>query len=430
MARYLKQGRAHITEVDETVCETASRIITDVAHRGDSAVREYSTRFDDWNPRSFRLEPDQIDSLCDRVAPDLSEHIHFAAEQVRGFAQAQFNSILPLEIEVGDGIVLGHRLVPVGSVGAYIPGGRYQLISSALMSVLTAKVAGVPRVVACIGPAHGTGPNPATVYAARLAGADDIYCIGGVQALAAMAFGALPGLSSVDVLVGAGNVFVADAKRQLFGRVGIDLLAGPTEILVIADETARPRVVAIDLASQAEHGPTSPAMLVTTSERLGDAVLLEMDDVLSSLPTQDVARRAWDEFGSIVVVSSREEAIAISDEFAPEHLELQVTEPDWYHDRLTNYGSLFIGEWTTVTFGDKASGTNHTLPTQGGARYTGGLFVGKFLKTLTYQTMTREGALKVARASAAISRAEGLIGHARAAEIRFDLEEFPRCPDL
>jgi sulfopropanediol 3-dehydrogenase len=315
-------------------------------------------------------------------------------------------------------------------VGAYVPGGRYKLISSALMSVLTAKVAGVERVVSMSAPDGKFGIHAPTIYAMTLAGVDEIYALGGVQAMAAMAFGAVEGLAPVDMIVGAGNAYVAEAKRQLFGRVGIDLLAGPTEILVIADETARPHVVAVDLLGQAEHGPTSPAILVTTSQKLGELVLSEIETLLKDWPTADIAGEAWKEFGTVVIAEDTGEAITLSDSYAPEHLEIQVEDSEPYEAELKNYGSLFVGEETTVPFGDKAVGTNHTLPTSGAARYTGGLWVGKFLKTLTYQRLTEGSSHQMAVASGGISRAEGLIGHAISSEIRLTINEHPRANEM
>jgi sulfopropanediol 3-dehydrogenase len=355
------------------------------------------------------------------VPADLAAHIEKSAGRIRSFAEAQRACLTDLSVEPELGLQLGHRVIPVDSVGVYVPGGRYQLIASALMGAIPARVAGVDQVVLTtpVGP-EGT-INPATAYAARLAGVDALVALGGVQALGALAFGLLPGIDPVTVLVGAGNAFVAEAKRQLFGIVGIDLLAGPTEILVIADDSAQPRLVAIDLLSQAEHGPTSPSHLVTTSRAFGNAVLHEIDHLLQSWPTAEVTKEAWDRFGAVIVADDPTEAIAISDDFAPEHLELQVQNPAFYHDRLRNYGSLFIGEETTVTFGDKATGPNHTLPTQGAARYTGGLWVGSFLKVLTYQQLTPAASHNVAPTAAAIAEAEGLPGHALSAAARLDL---------
>ena len=431
MAGYLKKGSAGEGPTGtEDVRRRVLEILEDVEERGEEAVREYSRRFDGWDPESFCLSEEQIEEACASVDQDIRRYLDLAASQVRGFAEAQLGTMLPLDVEVGEGVRLGHRHVPVSSVGAYVPGGRYKLISSALMSVLTARVAGVDRVVSMSAPGGEFGVHAPTIYAMRLAGADEIYALGGVQAMAAMAFGAVEGLEPVDMLVGAGNAYVAEAKRQLFGRVGIDLLAGPTEILVIADESARPRVVAVDLLGQAEHGPTSPAVLVTTSQKLGELVLAEVEDVLKDWPTADVAGEAWRDFGTVVVAEHAEEAIALSDRFAPEHLELQVEDAAPYEAGLKNYGSLFVGEETTVPFGDKVVGTNHTLPTSGAARYTGGLWVGRFLKTLTYQRLTEEASRRMAVASGAISRAEGLPGHAMSSELRLKIAQNPRVGEM
>lgn len=334
-----------------------------------------------------------------------------------------------LDVELGDGVRLGHRYVPVGRVGAYIPGGRYPLISSALMSILVAKVAGVERVIAAT-PARDGSVHPPTLYAMRAAGADLVLALGGVQALGALAYGALGGVDAVDMVVGAGNPYVAEAKRQLFGTVGIDLLAGPTEILVIADASARPTVVAADLLGQAEHGPTSPAVLVTVSRALAEAVVSEVERLLGEWPTAEVAGTAWRELGTVVVARDRDEAVALSDAFAPEHLELQVDDPAAYETRLRNYGTVFVGETTNVTFGDKVVGTNHTLPTALGARYTGGLWVGSFLKTLTRQELTGPASRRLAEPAVAISRAEGLEGHAISAALRLELSRYPRVEGL
>jgi len=430
VATYLKRGKEVPHGTGREVRERVSEMLEEIEARGEEAVREYSERLDGHNPTSFRLSEERIEEACATVDEDLKRHLGLAARQVRGFAEAQLETLLPLDTEVGEGVMLGHRHVPVGSVGAYVPGGRYKLVSSALMSVLVAKVAGVERVVSMSAPGGEFGVHTPTIYAMRLGGADEIYALGGVQAMAAMAFGALDGLEPVDMLVGAGNAYVAEAKRQLFGRVGIDLLAGPTEILVIADDSARPRVVAADLLGQAEHGPTSPAVLVTTSQRLGRLVLEEIETLLqTSWPTADVTRGAWDDYGTVVVAEGIDEAISLSDAFAPEHLELQVEDSAPYEEGLKNYGSLFVGEESCVPFGDKAVGTNHTLPTAGAARYTGGLWVGKYLKTLTYQRLTPEASRRMAVASGAISRAEGMPGHAISAEVRLELEKHPRAKD-
>ena len=429
MARYLKKGDEVTAEASREVRARVAGILEEVEAHGEDAVRGYSRELDGWDPESFRLSEEAIEAASATVDEELRGYLELAASQVRGFAEAQLATLLPLDAEVGEGVTLGHRHVPVGSVGAYVPGGQYKLISSALMSVLTAKVAGVGRVVSMSAPSGEWGIHAPTIYAMRLAGVDEIYALGGVQAMAAMAYGALEGLEPVDMLVGAGNVYVAEAKRQLFGKVGIDLIAGPTEILVIADEGARPRIVAVDLLGQAEHGPTSPAVLVTTSQRLGELVLSEIEALLQDWPTAEVTGRAWQNYGTVVVAEDVEEAISLSDQFAPEHLELQVEDSAPYEEGLRNYGSLFVGEGTTVPFGDKVVGTNHTLPTSGAARYTGGLWAGKFLKTLTYQRLTPEASRRMAVAAGGISRAEGMLGHAISAEIRLQMEEHPRARD-
>jgi sulfopropanediol 3-dehydrogenase len=429
VARYLKKGDEVTAEASREVRARVAGILEEVEAHGEDAVRGYSRELDGWDPESFRLSEETIEAASATVDEELRGYLELAASQVRGFAEAQLATLLPLDAEVGEGVTLGHRHVPVGSVGAYVPGGQYKLISSALMSVLTAKVAGVGRVVSMSAPSGEWGIHAPTIYAMCLAGVDEIYALGGVQAMAAMAYGALEGLEPVDMLVGAGNVYVAEAKRQLFGKVGIDLIAGPTEILVIADEGARPRVVAVDLLGQAEHGPTSPAVLVTTSQRLGELVLSEIEALLQDWPTAEVTGRAWQNYGTVVVAEDVEEAISLSDQFAPEHLELQVEDSAPYEEGLRNYGSLFVGEGTTVPFGDKVVGTNHTLPTSGAARYTGGLWAGKFLKTLTYQRLKPEASRRMAVAAGGISRAEGMLGHAISAEIRLQIEEHPRARD-
>ncbi len=417
MAVYLKEAPARPLGPSADVAERVGSILRDIEANGAAAVRRYSQELDGWGPPSFRLTEASVALACKQVPADLCAHIDWAAARVRRFAEAQLACMTPLEVETEPGAFLGHRHIPIASVGAYVPGGRYRLISSALMSVLTAKVAGVRRVVA-MSPPRADGVYAPTVYAMQAAGADEIYALGGVQALGAMAFGAAEGLDPVDMIVGAGNDYVAEAKRQLFGRVGIDLLAGPTEILVLADDSARPHVVAVDLLSQAEHGPTSPAVLVTTSRRLGALVLDEIDALLPTWPTGEVTRSAWEAHGTVVVAEDAQEAVALSDEYAPEHLELQVADPALYETQLRNYGSMFVGEWTTVTFGDKGIGTNHTLPTGAAARYTGGLWVGKFLKTVTYQSLTPEASRAAAPHAAAISTAEGMHGHALSADLR------------
>lgn len=352
----------------DDVMAAVDEILGDVRREGEAAIRRHSERLDGWSPDSFLLGRAEAEALAARTAPEVREALDVAARNIRRFAEAQRDALRDLELEVAPGLVAGHRLVPVGSVGAYVPGGRYRLVSSALMSVLTAKVAGVPRVVAVFPPGGPEGPAPATVHAALLAGADELVVLGGVQAIGALAYGGLPDVAPVDMIVGAGNAFVTEAKRRVFGHVGIDLLAGPTEILVIADETASPELVAIDLLSQAEHGPTSPAVLVTTSPELARAVAAEVERRLPSFPDAGAAAAAGRDHGEIVVVDTPEEAVAAADERAPEHLEVHAADVDWYHARLRNYGAAFLGEETTVTFGDKAAGPNHTLPTGRAAR--------------------------------------------------------------
>lgn len=423
MAEYLKRAQAAVSGdpsegADPETRETVRRIIEDVQHRGEAAVREYSRRLDGWDPPSFRVHEEAVEKARRSLPETLVADIHFAQEQVRRFAQRQLETLQAFEVETLPGVVLGQRHIPVSRVGAYVPGGRYKLIASAFMSILTAKTAGVEDVVACAPPAGAEGIHPATLYAMASSGADRIFCLGGVQALAAMVFGVMEGLGPIDLLVGPGNRFVAEAKRQLFGRVGIDLIAGPTEILVIADETADPYLVALDLLAQAEHGPDSPAILVTLSRSFGEAVLAQVPRCLETMPTRSIADQAWIDYGEVVVASSREEAVELADRYAPEHLEVQTADPDWFLPRLRNYGTLFLGPEATVAYSDKVIGTNHILPTARAARYTGGLWVGKFIKTVTYQRLTKEGSAAVAPAASSICRAEGMIGHALTAEVR------------
>jgi sulfopropanediol 3-dehydrogenase len=406
---------------DEQVRRDVSEMLLRIERGGEPVIRELSRRLDGWDPPEFVVGPEAAAAASAEIPHELAEHIAFALDQVRGFAQHQRDTLTDLRVEVLPGVVLGHRHVPVGSSGAYVPGGRYPMLASSFMTIAVPKVAGVGHVVACAPPRGGAGIAPVMLHAMASSGADRILCLGGVQALAAMAFG-LCGAEPVDVIVGAGNAYVAEAKRQLFGRVGIDLLAGPTEVMVIADEHADAELVAADLLGQAEHGPTSPAVLVTTSRRLGRQVLDEIERLLPAWPTAAVAGPAWRDHGQVILVRDRDEAIAVADEHAPEHLEVQVAREELpaYADRLRNYGSLFLGEEATVAYGDKAVGTNHVLPTGRAARYTGGLWVGKFLKTVTFQELTAEGTRRIAPAVAAISHAEGFGGHARTAEMRLE----------
>ena len=401
-----------------SIPETVAAIIADVRERGDEAVREYSARFDFWEPESFRLAREEIERLVAGVDDQTLEDIRFAQDQVRRFAEAQRASMADVEIETMPGVLLGHRHLPISDVGTYVPGGRYPMVASAHMSVVTAKVAGVPRVASCTPPFEGR-PTAATIAAMHLAGADEIYVLGGVQALAALALGTET-IAPVAMLVGPGNSFVAEAKRQLFGEVGIDLLAGPTEILVIADEAADPVVVAADLIGQAEHGPTSPAALVTTSAELAARVEAEVECQLGAgLVTAETARTAWGEHGQVRVVETAEQALGVAEELAYEHVEVLTADPRWYLERLHNYGALFLGEGTTVAYGDKTIGTNHVLPTAGAARYTGGLWVGKFLKTVTHQEVRDPASSAlIGEVCARQCRVEGFEGHARSCDVR------------
>ncbi|MPV48823.1 histidinol dehydrogenase [Pseudactinotalea sp. HY160] len=417
---YLKGGARAPRARDDAVVERVTAMLREIRDRGEDAVREYSRSLDHHDPASFRIEEAAIEEAIAGVPAEVRSAIEEARTNVVAFAEAQRACLRPLEVEIAPGQIAGHRLVPVDSVGAYVPGGRYPLISSALMSIAVAKVAGVRRVVAMTAPNESGGIHPPTLYAMRAAGADEIYVLGGVQALGAMAYGTLPALAPVDMIVGAGNAYVAEAKRQLFGLVGIDLLAGPTEVLVLADESAEAHTVAVDLLAQAEHGPTSPAVLVTTSRALAEEVLAEIPGVLRAWPTRDVAGVAWNDLGTVAVVDTPATAAMLADHYASEHLQLQVSDPDWYLARLRNYGTAFIGPQTTVAMGDKAMGANHTLPTGGAARYTGGLWVGSFLKVLTHQRLTEAAAVRVGRATAVISRAEGLSGHAASADLRLE----------
>ena len=421
MTDYLKQAPWHSKAVSADVRRTVSEMLSRIDADPETEIRRYSKELDGWDPESFLVDAASIERAAEQLDEPLREHIAFAQDQVRTFAQAQRDTLTDLEVETLPGVVLGHRHIPVQTVGSYVPGGRYPMLASSFMTVVVPKVAGVERVIACAPPRAGEGIHPAMLHAMHTSGADDILALGGVQALAAMTYG-IEGLPEADIIVGAGNAYVAEAKRQLFGQVGIDLLAGPTEVAIIADETADAELVALDLLGQAEHGPTSPAMLITTSRRLGEAVLAEVERQLETFPTAEVARAAWEAHGSIAVVADDDAAIELSDRIASEHLEVQVEESklEDYRLRLRNYGSLFLGDQATVAYGDKAVGTNHVLPTLRAARYTGGLWVGKFLKTCTYQRLTAEGTRAVAPAVAAIATAEHMEGHALTATHRLD----------
>ncbi|MFM2657608.1 histidinol dehydrogenase [Vibrio owensii] len=419
MARILKNG---ITEEasasnDAKVRQIVENILADIESKGDSAVRELSEKFDNWSPEQFRLSGEQIQACVDALDESTRHDIEFAQQQVRNFAQIQRDSMKDVEVETMPGVVLGHKNIPVNSVGCYIPGGKYPLVASAHMSVLTAKVAGVKRVIACAPPFNGQ-PNVAIVAAMAMAGADEIYCFGGVQAVGAMALGTET-IAPVDMIVGPGNAFVAEAKRQLFGRVGIDLFAGPTETLVIADEKGcDPELAAADLLGQAEHGYNSPAVLLTNSETFAQETIKEIERQLTILPTAEVAGKAWADYGQVIVCDSYEEMVEVADDIASEHVQVMTEDPKYFLDNMTNYGALFLGRETNVSYGDKCIGTNHTLPTKKAARYTGGLWVGKFIKTCTYQRVTEAASLKVGEYCSRLCALEGFAGHKEQADIR------------
>jgi len=419
MVQYLKKGKSveAKAELGTQTRNTVEAIIKDIESRGDAAVREYSQKFDKWSPESFRLTQEQIDAAIASLAPQALADIKFAQAQIRRFAQIQKSSMHDVEIETLPGVVLGHRNIPVNSVGCYIPGGKYPLIASAHMSVLTAKVAGVKRVIACAPPFDGK-PSPAIVAAMALAGADEIYCVGGVQAVAAMAIGT-ESMKPVDMIVGPGNAYVAEAKRQLFGRVGIDLFAGPTETLVICDDTVDAELVAVDLLGQAEHGPTSPAYCITTSKKIAAELPAAIEQVLARLDTAPIASVSWRDYGEIILCESDEEALVEAERLCSEHVQVMTKDPDWYLQRMTNYGALFLGSRTNVSYGDKVIGTNHTLPTMGAGRYTGGLWVGKFIKTHTYQrVLTDEASVQIGEVCSRLCALEQLSGHKEQADIR------------
>ena len=418
MATYLKQRIAQtITDaIDAKVRQTVEGIMADVKARGDAAIRELSAKFDKWSPPNFRLSPADIEAIMAKVAPGTLDDIKFAQAQIRNFAQAQRASITDIEIETLPGVKLGHKNIPVDSVGCYVPGGRYPMVASAHMSIVTARTAGVRRVIACTPPNQGE-PHAETIAAMVLGGADEIYVLGGVQAIAAMALGTQT-IAPVDMLCGPGNAYVAEAKRQLFGRIGIDLFAGPTEILVIADDTSDVEIIATDLLGQAEHGPTSPAICITTSRAIAEALPAEIARQLEVLPTADVAGVAWRDYGEIILVDSLAEAVVEADKIAAEHVEVLTREPRYFLEHMKNYGALFLGPETNVSYGDKVIGTNHTLPTLGAARYTGGLWVGKFLKTCTYQEVTPAASVTVGEYCSRLCAIERFWGHKEQADLR------------
>jgi sulfopropanediol 3-dehydrogenase len=406
-----------IKAADAKVRETVEAILAQVEDRKDAAIREFSEKFDKWSPQDFRLSAQEIERAISQVRQRDLEDIKFAQAQVRNFAQKQRDSMRDLEVETLPGVVLGHRHIPVNAIGCYVPGGRYPMVASAHMSIVTAKVAGVKRIIACAPPFKG-GPHPAIVAAMHFGGADDIYVLGGVQAVAAMALGT-ESIQAVDMIVGPGNAYVAEAKRQLFGRVGIDLLAGPTETLVIADDSVDGEICATDLLGQAEHGPTSPAVLITNSEKLARDTMSEVERLLKILPSADLAGQAWKDYGEVIVCDSVEEMVAEADRVASEHVQVMTRDPDYFLNNMRNYGALFLGPRTNVAYGDKVIGTNHTLPTKKNARFTGGLWVGKFLKTCTYQkVLTDEASAKIGEVCSRLCILEGFTAHAEQANIR------------
>lgn len=419
MARWLKTAKPAEERAEEArrVREVVERALEDIEKRGDAAVREMSIRFESWDREDYRLAPEEIRACVDSVEPQVLDDIRFALEQVRGFAEKQRACMLDLEVETMPGVILGHRHIPVAAAGCYVPGGKYPLVASAIMSIATAKVAGVERVVTCAPPWQGR-PSPVIVATQSLAGADEIWCLGGIQAVGAMALGT-QSMKPVDMLVGPGNAYVAEAKRQLFGRVGIDLFAGPTETLVIADETADGELCAVDLLGQAEHGPSSPAVLITNSEKLARETMEWIERLLPGMPTRAHAEAAWRDYGEVIVCEDYEEMAREADRVASEHVQVMTARDDWFLERLRNYGSLFLGPRTNVAYGDKCIGTNHILPTGKAARYTGGLWVGKFLKTCTYQKVTSdEASVRIGEVCSRICAVEGFAGHREQADIR------------
>ncbi|MEN8195113.1 MAG: histidinol dehydrogenase [Pseudomonadota bacterium] len=415
---YLKKASKTAATGEDDTRRIVSEMLADIEAGGEDRVRHYASTLDGWTGEIV-VSRDEIAAAAEKVSPRLRDDLQFAHERVHKFAEAQRASLTEFETELSPGLFAGQKLIPVNTAGCYIPGGRYSHVASAIMSVTTAKVAGVENVIACSVAQKGQGVPPAILYTADLCGADTVLALGGVQGIAAMAFGLFGG-QPADILVGPGNRFVAEAKRLLFGRVGIDLFAGPTEIAIIADDTADPDIVASDLVGQAEHGPDSPAWLIALDRGMAEATMARMEGLIKALPEvqRDAATAAWRDYGEVVLCDSREEAAQVSDNYAAEHLEVQAVDLDWWLTRLRNYGSLFVGEETTVAFGDKCSGTNHILPTKGAARYTGGLSVGKFIKTVTYQRMTEEANREVAAVTARISRLEGMEAHARTGDDR------------
>ena len=417
MHSYLKQAKPAPEEDLSQVRETVREILESVKTEGAGAVRKYSKNFDNWAPDSFKITRDEMAAAKNKLPTTMVEDIDYCQVQIRNFAREQMKRLVDFEVESLPGVFLGQKIIPVASSGSYVPGGRYPMLASAHMTVITPKVAGVNRVVACTPPVKGEGIYPATLYSMVAGGADEIYCMGGVQGLAAMAYG-MEGLDPVDVVVGAGNKYVAEAKRQLFGDVGIDLLAGPTEILVICDDTADPYIVAADILGQAEHDPNSRQCLISLSRGIAEKTIAEIEKQLETLPTRDVAAVSWGSNGEVVVVDSREEAVELSDRWAPEHLEVQTDDWRYFLDNCTNYGSMFCGEETTVSYGDKTIGTNHVLPTMGAAKYTGGLYVGKFVKTVTYQYASKAASLEIAKVCERACNYENMLAHGISCRVR------------
>ncbi len=419
MAKWLKQAisKQDKDEAQQQVRETVEKLLADIETRGDTAVRELSKRFDNWEPEEFKLSEEQIQDCINRLDTRTLDDIRFAQDQIRNFAQLQRDSMKDVEEETLPGVILGHRHIPMNRVGSYVPGGKFPMVASAHMSVVTAKVAGVKEIITCAPPYQGK-PADAIVAAQSMGGADAIYVIGGVQAVAAMALGT-ESIPAVDMLVGPGNAYVAEAKRQLYGRVGIDLFAGPTETLVIEDETVDGEMCATDLLGQAEHGPTSPAILLTNSENLAKQTMEEVDRQLNTLSTSDTAAPAWRNYGQVIVADSYDEIVEIANDLAFEHVQVMTDRDDWFLENMSNYGSLFLGPRTNVSYGDKVIGTNHTLPTLKAARYTGGLWVGKYIKTCTYQkVLTDEATVKIGEYCSRLCELEGFAGHQEQADLR------------
>ncbi|MCJ1749214.1 histidinol dehydrogenase [Mammaliicoccus sciuri] len=417
--KFIKEGMAEeiVKESDEKTKQIVANTLKDIEEQGDKAVRDLSIKFDKWDPEQFKLSKSQIEEIVDSIPEEVKHDIAFAQDNIKKFAEAQRDSMKDIHVEVMPGVFLGHKNIPVESVGCYIPGGRYPMIASAHMSILTAKVAGVERVIACTPPINGEIPKT-TVYAMHKAGADEIYILGGIQAMGSMAIGTET-IQPVDMIVGPGNAFVAETKRQVFGRVGIDLLAGPTETLVIADETSEPEMIATDILGQGEHGPTSPGAIISTSEEIAKEAMKEIERQLETLPTADVARESWNNYGQVIVVEDDQEAVKEANKLAFEHVEILTKDPSYYLEHMKNYGALFLGPETNVAYGDKVIGTNHTLPTKQAAKYTGGLWVGKFLKTVTYQHIDdpKQSAM-IGEYAARLCQLENFAGHAEQALLR------------